>query len=395
MWKKIFIVGGITGLGHILQTGLVPVAVRYIDSHDVARIGVIDSLFAIVIAIVSFGMQLTTTRDIATTKNWRIVLGDTQKARLALSLIISMVGLIMLVLSNWNSSYLVLLLSPVVALNLDFALYGKGLPIKAAAVSFMRLSMPVATILILMVTSGHFNSVYYLWIMCGFAVLSGFIVTKILKVPYFPPINPRSVAKYKESFWIGLSTLAITLNRSGLIYIASILLYKDDVVLVFGIMKILLLFIGVKRLLVQTYYKDLLSRAKAKRIDQIFFILGLFSAFTLFVFNEHFSSLIFGTEIQNAASSVFVLSIVIFIVSVFPTSDAVLLLKKKDDSYIRTNLLSASIMILSIGIGTIAGAGVIAFYLGIIISELTLTCVYKFHLVQHDRRALISKKTTA
>src|SRR6185436_11384984 len=152
MLKRIFTIALLTGAGQVF----VIFALKYISQtsspEQVKAIGQIDSLVLFIMNVIALGLQPSAMRNLALTEDWKREYSDTQSARLTLSIFITLFALLGFI----DQYFLVFLIAPLLALSGDYALYGRGLPVKGAIISFARSAIPFLLILVL-IWQGSFS----------------------------------------------------------------------------------------------------------------------------------------------------------------------------------------------------------------------------------------------
>ena len=93
MIKRLVVIILLTGLGHIVTLLSLKYISTYVSSKTIAFIGNVDSLTLILISIIAFGLQLSATRNIAVSEDWKKDYYLTQSARLTLSLLLFLFGI--------------------------------------------------------------------------------------------------------------------------------------------------------------------------------------------------------------------------------------------------------------------------------------------------------------
>src|SRR5690242_5118687 len=131
MLKRIFTIALLTGIGQLF----IIFALKYISqnstSEQVKAIGQIDTLILFTTNLVALGLQPAAMRNLALAKDWEQEYFNTQSARLTLGILIGLLSLLAFV----NRYYLTFLIAPLLALSGDYALYGRGFPVKGAVIA--------------------------------------------------------------------------------------------------------------------------------------------------------------------------------------------------------------------------------------------------------------------
>lgn len=387
--KRIITVAFIIGLGHILSVLLVPISNRYLSKEIVANIIIIDSSLMLIISILSFGLALTATRDIATSVSWESKLLKVRDARFTLSILLCITGLFAFYFTGDSfAKWLPFIVSPIIALNLDFALYGKGEPIKAAISSFIRLSLPLITFLFLSVLSLITTEIYYLVCISLGIFGAGFYVSKQLATPYFGTFNFQSLKMYKGVLIIGFVGLLLIFQRLGFVSVFSNYITESEKIVLYGVLKIYFAFIAVRRLFIQTFYTKLTQQNVASKINMILFLIGLFIFLICLVFSHEISNVLFKNSEGISIYAIKMIGVIILAGSIFSCEDARLMLFKGDKQYIKATLFSSIIFIgifsISLWVDNVFEFALWALFL----AELSLAISYKMCVEHHTKNIL-------
>lgn len=203
MIKRLGIVACCTGSSQILSVIAIGVVARYCAPHTIGSIGVVESYVLLIGAMISFGLQLATNRDIVLSQQWSQYFEMGQKARIAMAVMLLPVSLLYFL--NEDFVYLLFLGSPLIALNGDYALYGRGMPEYASFLSFIRVAIPSLTLLICaFVQSEHILAGYIFSLFAGIYV-AGYFTSKRLKVPYVFSLAITNIKYY----WGSLGLVAL------------------------------------------------------------------------------------------------------------------------------------------------------------------------------------------
>ena len=219
MFKKLSIVALFTGVSQLIALAAIGFAARVLDASIIGRIGTIESSVLLIISIISFGLQLATNRNIVINKNWLLYFEQGQKARVTMSLLLLPAGC--LYWFTGDMTYLLFFISPIIALNGDYALYGRGFPEYASGISLFRVLIPSTTLIICsMVHSQQIVNFYAIGMISGI-FMAGYLSSLKLKTRYFFFPKPQSLKYYFDSFKLGIGSVSLTIMGSGLILISN------------------------------------------------------------------------------------------------------------------------------------------------------------------------------
>src|SRR5690606_13289637 len=268
MLKRVAIMGLLTGLAHFLSIFSLSVAVRFLNKEQISNIGKIDANILLVTSIIAFGLQISTTRDIALSDNWKAAIKNTQSARFTLSLFLVAYGTVELLLTKSVSS-LSYIIAPFIALNADFALYGIGKPITAAIFSFLKILIPSASLILISIFLSDLTEVAYILGTVIGLVISGVLISRSLKSSYLQLLNKKFASIYLANTKIGLASLSITLLSLGQIAIAKYF-YQDYIITnAYTALKLYVLYRGAQRLIIQSFYRDINDDRKSISLDNL------------------------------------------------------------------------------------------------------------------------------
>ncbi|MDO6604342.1 hypothetical protein [Arenibacter palladensis] len=379
MIKKIMLIGLFTGLAHILSFYGVSFVVKMdADKFFVSKIAEIESGIAIMLAVMSFGLQQVATRDIAINSDWTKILFITQQNRFSMGLFLSVLGLFLYLLTK-DSYYLIFLLAPLLALNVDYALYGRGHSVQASFLSLIKVGVP-AVILVILGYIGLFElNIYIISIVVSWGIISYFS-NKILKA--FLLIRPKLnfFKAYLKNIKIGFTDFALTVLKLGILTLAKPFYDETTIANAFVVLKLYVLIKGVQRVIFQAFYKDLVNPKKAFMIDKIGLLIGfLFFSVTLFYPTE-ITNFLFSKDYLSSKKLLTLVGIATLISSISISISPRMLLIRKDKEYINSYLFAL--------VGTLSFLVIISktnmFFYGIIgailFGEFILNLLFFYHL---------------
>lgn len=391
MLKRVAIMGLLTGLAHFLSIFSLSVAVRFLSKEQISSLGKIDANILLVTSIIAFGLQISTTRDIALSDNWKAMIKNTQSARFTLSLFLVAYGTVELLLTKSVSS-LSYIIAPFIALNADFALYGIGKPITAAIFSFLKILIPAASLILVSIFLSDLTEVAYILSTAIGLVISGVLISKSLKSSYLQSLNKKFVSIYLANTKIGLASLSITLLSLGQIAIAKYF-YQDYIITnAYTALKLYVLYRGAQRLIIQSFYRDINDDRKSISLDNLGIIVGFLFFIVATVYSRPTISILYGNEYLSSSTNLMILGAAALISSILTTGSPKLMLLKKDHEYFTSYVISAAISIsatICLSYTSYADNGI---SIGIFLGELCLFLFFAKHLggVKHLYPRLLS-----
>lgn len=344
--KRLFWVALFTGTGHLVNLISLKVMTNYANLETIAFIGELDSLILLIVSITAFGLQLSSTREIAIRDNdWQEVYYSTQSARLTMAMLLMFLGLSGFL---YTKNYL-FFIAPIIALNADYALYGRGKPVLGAMVAFIRVIIPSLAII--------FGAVYFLnllpllfclGVLVAYFVV-GFIVSRILRVNYLMRPRLKSLYEYVKNIRIGLANLAYFFVSIGIITILSYINSEATISVAYMALKLYMVFIGVRRIIVQSFFKEIKEMQQALKVDFLSMTAGIIFLSTFLFYPEVAISLLFDESYIEFSNTFVILGITAFVSTVSSSSEARLLLLNKDKEY-STNFITAAMVTIISGV---------------------------------------------
>ncbi len=344
MIKKLFFVASLTGLGHVATLVTIRILSEKLPNTVFAYLGELDALIIFLTSIIAFGLQLSTTRELALLDDdWKGELYDTQQARLTFSLFL----LLLSITGFYYSKNILFLLSPLIALNADYALYGRGKPITGAFFAFLRLSIPA---LFLIIGSLFFLEsiipIYFISLVLSY-LLTGVLISRNLDVAYFVVPDIKSLKKYFNNFGLGIASVAFIFLGVGLVNIVSYFYNNDTIAIVYVGLKLYVIFKGVRRIIVQSFFKDLRDELIALKVDFIAIVAGLSFLLCLSLYADLILPFLVDKQYLVYPELFMVLGLTGFLSSFTTSAGTRLLLKKQDNNYIRNIIIASWITIAS------------------------------------------------
>jgi O-antigen/teichoic acid export membrane protein len=331
--RKLLFVGFFTGIGHLLSISLIPYIGVVKGAESASILAKIDSTFTLIVAILSFGITLTVTRDIALDKeNWKQLAYRSLNARFTLALVLFFIVVTLYFIGLVNKTMLYcFMLSPLIALNLDFLLYGKGMPEKAATLSFFRLATPI---FLLWFGTFFFDIAveYFIFFMGVGIVCTAVLVMKSLDLRFNINIKISSLDLYFFSLLVGLPSFLVVFQRYS--FISFMKMSDQEMLVVASLLKLYLAFVAIRRLFIQTFYTQLRVEKVYRAIEIFVFLLGVF-VFSFVIYKKEFVFGLIFPDVQ--ASNAYYLTSFAYLVlfsSLFATADSRLLLDKKDRGFV-------------------------------------------------------------
>jgi len=267
MIKRVFWVALFTGLSHFVSLITISYVINNLGEETSGYLGVIDSTIMLVAAIISFGIQLTVNRNVATRTSWRSNYKMGQSSRLMLSFFVLVFGLFVYIMDG-DITMLIYCYAPLIALNGDYALYGNGKPIIAASLSFLRVALPNLGIIV----TGHYLGIdvlpIYIFLLSMGIFTAGIISAYFNGVSYFYMPRKKFLKFYFKYSKVGIYQVASVLLVPGVLVIAN-WFYTIAVIGIINVfLKLLIVYKGGLRIIVQTFFKEIKLEGTSTKIDK-------------------------------------------------------------------------------------------------------------------------------
>jgi hypothetical protein len=349
MLKRLSIVAFNTGLSQLIALVAVGFATRSFDAKTIGQIGVIESSIILTTSIISFGLQLATNRNIVLNQNWMRYFEEGQKARITMSVMLFPIGLIYFL--TGDLTYLLFFGSPVIALNGDYALYGRGLSEYASKVSFIRVLIPSIVLIFCSVIGTDSSVIAYSFGLFVGIYISGFLTSSKLKTPYLFSPKISSLNYYVDSTRIGIAAVSSTMMSSGVIFVSNYFYEIDKVGEAYLGIKLFMIYKGVRRIVIQTFFDKLNDPVEALKVDRINILIGVITSSAFIFFPRIVCNLFYGECSLELCELIVFIGFATLFSSMTSVADTKMLLKKMDQGYFITFFTSMIItMFVVIGI---------------------------------------------
>lgn len=380
MIKRIAVVGVLTGIGHLTTLLALKYISKLVPDSTIAFIGEIDSLTLLIVSIVAFGLQLSATRNIAIKEDWKKELYETQSARFMLSIILLVIGFT----GFWHTKNFMFFMAPVISLNADYALYGRGKPIFGSFVALIRVLIPSLTLVISSLFFKDHIVLFFALSLILTYLLAGMLVANSLDVDYLVRPKWRYIKKYIENFNIGIASFSLFFIGIGIINVLSYFYNNETIAIAYIALKLYMIFKGVRRIIVQAFFSDLKDTGISLRVDLLAVLGGLVFLNSLLFYPKVIIPLLFDEKFVSYTTTFLVLGVAGLISSFTTSSGTRLLLNNQDKEYSR-NLITAAIITISAGIILYHGFGDSSFLisLSVLMGELTLSILNVYSIKQN------------
>ena len=341
--------------------------------------GLVDSTILVMAVVISFGIQLSVNRNVATQTTWRSNYRLAQSARIVVGLLIIGFGVISYLLQKDITKY-IYLAAPLIALNGDYALYGNGKPVHAAMLSFFRVAIPNMGILIASQFVGT-NVIYVYMVLAGTGIfIAGMLAAYFNKVKYFFPPRSDFHKVYLKYYKVGLFQVASVLMITGMLTVAKGFYTVAIIGLVYGCLKYFEVFKGGLRILVQAFFKELTIERVNIRIDKVGMIAGGLVSIPFLIYPHTTLSVIYGDAYEGNEAIIVIFGIAMLIATLSTSAGTVALLKKFDNLNLLAYLTSLAMSIIIMVGFSFSQNPEIGIPLGILAGEVSLISILGLRL---------------
>ena len=379
MLKRVFWVALFTGLSHLISIITISYVLRNLGEETSGYLGVIDSTIVFVSTIISFGIQLAVNRNVATSTSWKSNYKLGQSSRLMLSFFVLAFGVVAYIFEG-NINLLIYCYAPLIALNGDYALYGNGKPIIAASLSFLRVALPNLGIIV----CGHYFSpnvlpIYILLLALG-TLTTGFIAAYFNGVSYFYMPRKHFLKFYFKYSKIGVYQVVGVLLVPSILVVANWFYSIAIIGLINGLLKLLIVYKGGLRIIVQTFFKEIKEERTDLKIDKASLIAWGAISIPIIIYFKTTLFLLFDHTYDDIASILPFIGGVMFLAAFRNASEAKALIQKKDNLNLYVFLVALLIEIVVIILFSYTSSSIWGIPIGLFIAELTIVLGLGFGL---------------
>jgi hypothetical protein len=343
---------------------------KEVNNDFVEKIALLESAFSIITSVLAFGILQIATRDIVKSKDWRNIVTDTQNTRMSFALILLLIGFILYLITS-NFIFLLLVISPFIAHNVNYALYAKGYSTYATIASSLRLLIPSLLLMIFGYFNFFSNTYYLIFFLISLLVSSVFSNFFLENKPTYR-FKVSFYKKYLETLKIGITDLAIVFLETGILFFAAFFYEELEISNTYLVLKIYVLVKGVQRLVFQIFYNELVNSQKVVLFNKIIFIIGFFYFIISFNYNEDFLFFLFSKSNYSLIINFKILGFSLLIGSILLASIARTLVLKNDKVYIKSYTFSLVIAFICMILISYTNWKLIGISLSLLIGEIVL-----------------------
>jgi hypothetical protein len=337
MFKRLFQIAFLTGAAHVFTLVVLKFLSKNTSAATLTSIGEIDSIFQLLISILGFGLQLSAVRHIAIEKKWKAFYYQAQRARITLGLIMMSVALFALIYpSCWFFIF-----APIFALSGDYALYGRGQPVKAAIWAFCRTFVPSLLLIVFVFINKKYLSATYVISTVAVFGITGFAISRQLQCKYLiSPVLP-ALKLYLQNISLGIATVVMYMLGLGLMFIASFF-YNEQVLAVSYLgLKLYVIFKGIMRIINQSFVKEMIHDEMTLKADELSILVGSSFLGASLIFPKSMITIFFGIQYTAFTGFIILIGISALVMCIFMSFHTRSLFKKKDKIYARYASIAA------------------------------------------------------
>ena len=329
MLKRLVLVALFTGSAQVTTLIALKFLAGSMDASRLSALGEIDSLLNLIINLIALGLLMSSVRDIALSEDWRGEMAKAQTARLTLALC-----LIPAAIWSWkNPDYRIFVFAPVIALNADYALYGRAYPVVAAIIAFSRVLLPYVAVLI--AVNHHSTHAVDIFLLSSVLVYfgSGIFIARFFGQPYLRRPSWKSLHLYWKSLDLGVVSLSYYFIGLGLIPI-SVYFYNDRTVAAAYVgCKVYMIFKGVLRIISQSFIKEMISSKVQLQVDRLTGFAGFLFLAAVLLYPATFMRLFLSKALEFDKNMLIILAAAGLVSAVLVSYINRAILEKKDRSY--------------------------------------------------------------
>jgi hypothetical protein len=260
----------LTGLGYGATLLYTYTILANATAETLSRLNKYESVLAIITGLISLGVVQDTSRNIATNpSNWERIYQEAQQLRLALAILISIIS-ISAFLATTDEIYLLGLATLSMALSGEYALYALGRPISGSIASFLRAIIFSALIIITVLFIDNDLNAITITIACSLSFIAcGIIASRQLRTNYIPKPKISNITTIKTIGTIALFMFFYNNIKPAIILLIPKSLSPAESAYYFEAYKLFFIFFSIRRVLVQTLYKEIINNINSLKYDFI------------------------------------------------------------------------------------------------------------------------------
>lgn len=302
----------------------------------------VEALLALLTAVLFFGHQHTLNRDLVRCKSASgrcELIRDTQGVIFSLSIPL-MLGLLFISFLKGDERYAWLaLVTGLIALSPDFSLYGLSKPVHAGVISLLKIGVPSLVLFVIVLLGfDDINFLFFGLVLAYF--LAAVFVLKFTSIGLaFPRVGVYKLREYLLGYKLGIPTFILTGLRTIPIILATSIFEAFSVAFLILFYKYFLLGVGVKRLIVQTYYKRISEKFFAIRVDVLCSLLAIVGGAVTLFFSEWLMGVI-GFQIGKDSEAFLMCVLLVFLNFLGVTSGTRIILLGRDGLYFSVHMFA-------------------------------------------------------
>ncbi len=344
MFKRLSQIAFLTGAAHVFTLVVLKFLSKNTSAATLTSIGEIDSIFQLLISILGFGLQLSAVRHIAMEKNWKPFYYQAQRARITLGLFMIAIALLA---PRYPACWL-FVFAPVFALSGDYALYGRGQPVKAALWAFCRTFFPSFLLIVFVFINKNYLSATYILSTISVFGLTGFVISRQLQCKYLISPVLSSLKLYLRNISLGIATVVMYILGLGLMFVASFF-YDEQVLAVSYLgLKLYVIFKGIMRIINQSFVKEMIHDEMTLKADELSILVGSSFLGASLIFPKSMIAIFFGLQYTVFTGFIILVGSSALVMCIFMSFHTRSLFKKKDKLYAQYAAVAALTAIITV-----------------------------------------------
>ncbi len=368
MIKRLSIVAFFTGTAYIFTIFSLKYLSATTSAFSLKSIGEIDSLVNFIVSVLAAGMLLSAVRNIAISADWKKEFLNAQRARFTLGLIIALFGF----LSFTNINYILFFFAPLVALNGDYALYGRSKPVTASILAFIKISFPYLVVVFTLWFKPEWLLLSFIASITLVYLVTGFFISRKLGTSYLIMPSWKSLNIYVHSLSMGVVSFSYYFIGLGLIWLAAFFFKDVAVAAAFLGIKLYTIFKGVLRMLNQSFFREMTDEAVRLRVDYLAMFAGTVFLAATVLFQEAFISVFFNKGSVLQSTSLVLLGCTGFVIAPLSSLHTSVLLERKDRLFSRLSLLAIVVAAVSCMISSFIFPGADSILFSLLLGEFVI-----------------------
>lgn len=339
MIKKFTFVFSLTLISQIISLFAISFIVKKEASATfIEFIALLDSSYLLINTILSFGIVQIATREVVVSENWKKIIENTQNIRFNFSLFLFLLGVVLYYISK-KEFFLTFLLSPLLALNVNYLFYAKGKPEIATKNSSIRVIILSLTLICLGLFQYFSNKIYLICFILGLLYVA-YSSNSLSKTKANFNLSLHFFKEYFKNIGVGITDLAIIFLEFGILFFASFFYQSTIIAEAYILIKLITVIKGFQRMVFQVFYNQLIDNKIVIFLDKFILFTGFSFFIICFLFSNEMLLLLYSKNDLILQRNLILFSLALLIASIILASMARTLILRNDKIYVRSYILS-------------------------------------------------------